>query len=434
MAAGVIAGCSPTTSDTDFNPKKPSNPFPADGATGTNRILTLTWNCSHPVGDPLRYRVDFYSGMDSLTIDWSRSDVIGKSIALPETLDANANYGWQVTVYEANDHEDDCQGDFWTFETGIDAHSPPDLPANPIPEHFASGVPVTTPLSWTCSDPDPGDTLRYDVYFGTNTLELVSARQLETTYDPGLLDFDGIYDWQIVAHDEFGDSTVGPPWRFFTQDDTGSDIWAALVLSRFLDWNSPYLTAIDSISARFDAQFAPRDPIVPLRAGGVDCFNYRLEWIDEKDRFVYTQIVPPREFLTLNGEYVFSVTEGGGVPDAMVLAVMPSCAPYVTSPEHYNEVSVSGFTATWEGTCGGYVQLLVLYASGVYAGVDVTTENDGSYTFTPEDLSQIPNLVSLYQLVLIYQNTQSIGIQGYDSRSYSRGRTLNRTFIYFYEP
>jgi hypothetical protein len=151
--------------------------------------------------------------------------------------------------------------------------------------------------------------------------------------------------------------------------------------------------------------------------------------------FVYQQDTPTKAFLVLNGEYMFNVTSGGGVPSLSTMALMPSCRPYVTSPRNYNEVPVTGFTATWTGTsCHGDVRLLVLYASGVYAGVDITTANDGSYTFTRQDLSLIPNLVSLYQLVLISENFRNIDASGYDPRSYAGGRTLNKTYIYFSEP
>lgn len=45
-------------------------------------------------------------------------------------------------------------------------------------------------LSWTAGDLDVGDTVTYDVYFGTSTSPpLVSNDQSGRTYDPGTLNY-----------------------------------------------------------------------------------------------------------------------------------------------------------------------------------------------------------------------------------------------------
>ncbi len=56
-------------------------------------------------------------------------------------------------------------------------------------------------LGWTSGDPDAGDTVTYDVYFGTSdNPPLVSNDQSATTYDPGTLSYSTHYygddDWQ----------------------------------------------------------------------------------------------------------------------------------------------------------------------------------------------------------------------------------------------
>jgi len=107
------------------------------------------------------------------------------------------------------------------IETG---NNPPYTPSNPNPGDGASDVGINTDLSWTGGDPDSGDTVTYDVYFGTNPTPdvLVSDDQPGTTYDQGEMSYSTQYYWQIIALDNHGALTSGPIWSFTTQG-TGGD-------------------------------------------------------------------------------------------------------------------------------------------------------------------------------------------------------------------
>jgi hypothetical protein len=102
--------------------------------------------------------------------------------------------------------------------TGTGPNNPPHLPGNPSPVNYATGVPIDVDLSWTGGDPDAGDAVTYDVYFGaSSTPPLVSNDQLGTTYDPGTLAYNTKYCWKTVATDNHGASTDGPVWDFTTE-------------------------------------------------------------------------------------------------------------------------------------------------------------------------------------------------------------------------
>ncbi len=95
-------------------------------------------------------------------------------------------------------------------------NTPPYTPSNPSPTNHATGQSIYTDLGWTGGDPDAGDIVTYDVYFGTSTRPLkVSTAQSGTTYDPGTLSYSTYY-WRIVATDNHGASTTGPLWDFTT--------------------------------------------------------------------------------------------------------------------------------------------------------------------------------------------------------------------------
>ncbi len=101
----------------------------------------------------------------------------------------------------------------------------PDQASGPIPANNAEAVFFNTTLSWICSDAD-GDTLLYDVYFGTvselSANDLLSASQDSTSCELGLLEMETTYYWKIIARDAEGE-TEGEVWSFTTQQGGGSD-------------------------------------------------------------------------------------------------------------------------------------------------------------------------------------------------------------------
>jgi len=71
------------------------------------------------------------------------------------------------------------------FDGVLDIYDPPNEPSNPAPGDGATDVSLGTDLSWTGGDPDPGDAVTYNVYFGTDPdPPLVVAGLTDTNYDP----------------------------------------------------------------------------------------------------------------------------------------------------------------------------------------------------------------------------------------------------------
>ena len=98
------------------------------------------------------------------------------------------------------------------------------LPAtDPFPEDGAENM-VTSPLlSWS----EGGFTSEFEVYFGTNPIpgaaEFQGAQSaVETTFDPGTLDWDTTYYWRVDALNAIG-TTEGPVWSFTTRPEPVPD-------------------------------------------------------------------------------------------------------------------------------------------------------------------------------------------------------------------
>lgn len=105
----------------------------------------------------------------------------------------------------------------WSTFTTKQDNNPPNKPSNPSPPNQATDVDINTDLSWTGGDPDVGDTVTYDVYFGSGfPLQKVAANISTLSYDPGTLAYDELYRWSIVAWDSHGLSTQGLVWWFRT--------------------------------------------------------------------------------------------------------------------------------------------------------------------------------------------------------------------------
>jgi hypothetical protein len=95
---------------------------------------------------------------------------------------------------------------------------PPSEPSLPSPDDLATEQGIDTDLSWAASeDPDEGDTVTYDIYFGRSmTPPSVASDYTGTTYDPGALNTNGTYFWKIVACDNYENCQEGAVWRFST--------------------------------------------------------------------------------------------------------------------------------------------------------------------------------------------------------------------------
>jgi hypothetical protein len=108
------------------------------------------------------------------------------------------------------------QGRFIEFySTG--PNQPPYEPSDPYPENEAVDVDVDVTLSWTGGDPDPGDFVTYDIYFGTtNPPPKIVTNHSMPQYTPEDIYYNEHYYWKIVGWDTGGLSAEGPIWGFST--------------------------------------------------------------------------------------------------------------------------------------------------------------------------------------------------------------------------
>jgi hypothetical protein len=197
---------------TNSLPNQPSNPNPSNGSTDVPINTDLSWSGGDPdPGDTVTYDVYFGTSSNPPHVAYNQSALIYD----PGTLAYNTLYYWKIVAWD--NHDASLAGPLWHFATGTQPNQPPNIPSNPSPANGSTGVSVNADLSWQGGDPDPGDTVTYDVYFGkSSSPPIVSYHQSSLSYDPGTLASYTYYYWKIVAWDNHGANTTGPLWQFRT--------------------------------------------------------------------------------------------------------------------------------------------------------------------------------------------------------------------------
>ena len=198
-------------------PNIPSNPIPANGATDQSVNVDLSWTGGDPdIGDTVTYNIYFGTSTNLSLVSGDQTITTYD----PGTLFFSNSYYWKVVAKD--NHGVSTSGPVWRFETLI-SNNPPNIPSNPIPANGATDQLVNVDLSWIGGDPDIGDTVTYDIYFGISTNPpLVYFNQSTTGYGMGSLSYSNIYYWKVIAKDNHGAFTIGPVWRFETPNLWGT--------------------------------------------------------------------------------------------------------------------------------------------------------------------------------------------------------------------
>ena len=192
-------------------PKAPTYYTPDSGAVGRDTSIGLAWASSDPdAGDTVRYDVYFGVSDTLVRMDSGRLDTTWK----PASLRFLTSYSWKVVARDK--YGDTAAGPVWGFTTVRENHAP-DKPHAPLPNSGALDLMPGQTLYWSSGDPDPGDTVVYDVYFAVgDTLARVAQNSRDTSYVLPRLSYGTTYRWQVVARDPHGAEVIGDTWTFST--------------------------------------------------------------------------------------------------------------------------------------------------------------------------------------------------------------------------
>jgi len=216
LAILTLTGCDKddkaTNGDNQQANQPPAAPSNLDGEVLSDSTIALSWvdNSNNEVYFAI-YRKQV---VNFLQVGSAQPD---EAAFVDYGLLENTSYSYYVRA--ANYYGFSATSDTITLMT-LDANDPPETPEDPFPPDGAAHQSVNIDIAWSCADPDDGDTLSYDIYFGVvdqSEPPLVAEAVPDTLYDPGLLYHQTLYRWRIVAHDNHGHSTSGSLWSFTTQ-------------------------------------------------------------------------------------------------------------------------------------------------------------------------------------------------------------------------
>ncbi|KYK24942.1 hypothetical protein AYK24_10520 [Thermoplasmatales archaeon SG8-52-4] len=267
-------------------PNEPNPIYPQNGSTGIPINTNLSWTGGDPDFDLVTYDLYFGEGLGNPPKVASKIDKT--TYNPPGNLNFNKPYSWKIVAWDVYGYK--TVGDLWTFKTQVNL--PPNAPSNPNPANGANNVNVETDLVWTGGDPNPGDPVTYDVYFGvTNPPTKKSSNQTTTSYDPGTMITFKKYYWYIVSWDKQGETVTGPIWSFTTglqEPPTAPEI------------NGP-INLIENTEYEFT--FVSNDP-------NNDDIKYYISWGDGKnewtDYYKSGEIVKVNHTWTKQGKYTIN--------------------------------------------------------------------------------------------------------------------------------
>ena len=201
-------------------PEQPNHPIPRDGETDVDIDATLSWCCSDPDNDPLTF--DIYLGTENPP-PLVETGYRYTEYQYPELFETNTTYYWMVVAHDNHNHE--TAGPVWKFTTGYPQNTPPYTPSSPYPENGSVDVPLNITLRWKGGDPDPNDSVVYDIMFGTeNPPPKIVENYTMTNLSVSPLNRNTTYYWRVISRDDHGAVSAGPLWHFTTIASESDDI------------------------------------------------------------------------------------------------------------------------------------------------------------------------------------------------------------------
>jgi len=186
-------------------------PAPVGNTTGYHGTSYLfSTSTTDPDGDTIYYLFDWG---DSTTSGWLGPYQNGSTVYTSHSWYAPGTYAVSVQAQDTYGHKSG-----WSNATVVTMmNQAPHRPDNASPANGSTGVSVAAVLHWAGGDPDTGDIVTYDVYFGTAASPPKRVEnQTDSGFTPGTLAYQTTYYWRITAKDPYGGTANGSLWSFTT--------------------------------------------------------------------------------------------------------------------------------------------------------------------------------------------------------------------------
>ena len=240
---------------------------PANGAAGVATTPALSWNA---VTGSAGYTV--YLGTTNPPTTGTQA--AGSSFTPSTPLTPGTTYYWKVASRDPNNNNAEAPSAIWSFTTA----TPLPAPALVSPASGATGVPVTTSLSWNAVTGSAG----YTVYLGTTNPPTTGTQTAGSPFTPAAALSPGTtYYWKVASRDPNNNNAESPSavWSFRTASPplpapalvSPSSGATGVPITTSLSWNvvsgsAGYLVYLGTTNPPTTATQATSSPFTPAAA------------------------------------------------------------------------------------------------------------------------------------------------------------------------
>lgn len=214
-SGGNGGGVDPTPTP-NTAPTVPALTSPSNSSLCISNTLAFSWNASTDAqNDAITYQIQIATDNQFTAV--VKSETVNTN-GYTVTLDKGKAFYWRVKAIDSKNASSEYSATFslYTEASAVSNHLPfmPQL----VKPTLDSNTSTTVDLEWNASDPDTGDVLSYDVFWGTDKANLSSSKtnlSTKTTQLTGL-QAGTTYYWKVVVKDNKGGETIGQIWNFKT--------------------------------------------------------------------------------------------------------------------------------------------------------------------------------------------------------------------------
>lgn len=243
--------------------EKASHPDPGNGTEIEGASTVLQWLPGVYAASNDVYFGDNFEDVNDGTGDTFKGNQAEAQFAV-NNLVWGTTYYWRIDGVNPADPNSPWKGDVWSFLLR------PWTAWEPVPADGAEWIDPNADLTWSAGR----NAVLHYVYFGDNFDDVNDATdgpvQVETTYDPGPLEFEKVYYWRVDEFDTSETLHKGNVWSFTTRR-SGSGLKGEYYGDAKL--NNLVLTRVDP-GINFNWGDASPDPKVPVD-------NFSVRWTGE---------------------------------------------------------------------------------------------------------------------------------------------------------
>ncbi|WP_129408834.1 hypothetical protein [Marinitoga lauensis] len=168
----------------------------------------IYWSAYDPDGDNLIYEI--YLGTSENNLNLVDSTILSEYIL--SNLEYGETYYWKIIAYD--DKGGKTESEIKSFKTNAFPGFEED---KFYPSNNSLGIEKNVTLKWNAYD-NNNDTLKYDLYFGTNRSNLtkIATDYIYNSYNLSALKEGTTYYWKIIAKDSYDGSTESEIMNFTT--------------------------------------------------------------------------------------------------------------------------------------------------------------------------------------------------------------------------